>query len=223
MYPTRQKDTIQLSRRPEMNQTELAGIVCARICHDLVGPVGAMVNGADLIGELGLANAGEEMVLVAQSARRAAAMLKFHRLAFGPVGDSAATLARGQMCERVSEVLAGPRVQFTCSALEGPAIGLPEARLLCLMLLAGRAMLGLSGSLKMVLPTSGTLPAAVIAQGDKTGATDDQRRWLAGEPGAAPDSRRVEFALIGPAAAAAGARIELVEGAGELALRAVLV
>jgi histidine phosphotransferase ChpT len=195
----------------------------ARICHDLVDPVGAVVNGADLIAEIGLANAEDEMVLVAQSARRSAAMLKFHRLAFGHDGDPAATLARGQLCGRVSEVLVGPRVQFTCSAPEGPAISLAVARLICLMLLAGRAMLGLSGSLKVVLPTSGALPVAVIAQGDKTGATDDQRRWLAGEPGVAPDSRLVEFALIGPAAAAAGARIELIEAAGQLALRAIPV
>jgi histidine phosphotransferase ChpT len=206
-----------------MHQTELAGIVCARICHDLVGPVGAVVNGTDLIADLGLANAEEEMALVAQSVRRAAAMLKFHRLAFGPAGDSASTLARGLLCERVSEVLAGPRVQFSCSAPEGPAISVAVARLLCLMTLAGRAMLGLSGSLKLVLPTSGAMPVAVIAQGDRTGATDDQRRWLAGAPGAAPESRLVEFALIGPAAAAVGARIELVEGAGQLALRAVSV
>ena len=65
-----------------MNDTELAGIVCARICHDLVSPVGAMVNGADLIGELGTADASDELALVAQSARRAAAMLKFHRMEF---------------------------------------------------------------------------------------------------------------------------------------------
>ena len=193
----------------------------ARICHDLVDPVGAVVNGADLIAEIGLANAEDEMAMVAQSARRAAAMLKFHRLAFGPVGDSTATLSRDQLCERVLEVLAGPRVQLTCSAPEGPAIGLAVARLMSRMLLASRAMLGLSGSLKVVLPTSGALPVAVIAQGEKTGATDDQRRWLAGELGVAPDSRLVEFALIGPAAA--GARIELIEAAGQLALRAIPV
>lgn len=203
-----------------MNQTELAGILCARICHDLVGPVGAIVNGEDLIAELGQANAAEEIALVVQSARRAAAILKFQRLGFGPSGDPVATLSRGQLCERVSDVLAGPRVQFICSAPEGPAIVVPVARLMCLMMLAGRAMLGMSGSLKMVLPITGALPIAVIAQGEKTGATPDQRRWLADEPGTAPESRQIEFALIGQAAAFVGARIELVEGVGQLALRA---
>ena len=108
-------------------------------------------------------------------------------------------------------MLAGPRVQLGWSAPEGPAIALPVARLVCLMLLAGRAMLGMSGTLRVLLPATETLPVAVIAEGAKAHATADQRHWLAGGPGPAPDSRQVEFALAGPAAAA-GARIELIEG-----------
>ena len=203
-----------------MNDTELAGIVCTRICHDLVSPVGAVVNGVDLIREMGGADATEEMAMVEQSARRAAALLKFHRLAFGAVGDRDATMARGQLCERVEGVLAGPRVRLEWSAPQGPPISLPVARLIFLMLLAGRAMLGMSGALKVMLPAGDALPLAVIAEGAKVAATADQRRWLAGGPGPAPDSRQVEFALAGPAAAAAGARIELIEGEGQLALRA---
>ncbi|MCH8166892.1 MAG: hypothetical protein IIC03_03055 [Proteobacteria bacterium] len=206
-----------------MNDTELAGIVCTRICHDLVSPVGAVVNGADLIREMGGADATEEMAMVEQSARRAAALLKFHRLAFGAVGDRDATMARGQLCERVEGVLAGPRVRLEWSAPQGPPISLPVARLIFLMLLAGRAMLGMSGALKVMLPAGDALPLAVIAEGAKAGASADQRRWLAGEPGPAPDSRQVEFALVGPAAVAVGARLKLIEGDGQLALRALPV
>ena len=137
---------------PALAGPDLAGIVCARICHDLVSPVGAVVNGADLIRELGTADATEEMAMVEQSARRAAALLKFHRLAFGAAGDRDATLARGQLRERVEDVLAGRRVQLGWSAPQGPAISLPVARLICLMLLAGRAMLGVSGTLRVGVP-----------------------------------------------------------------------
>ena len=202
---------------------DLAGVVCARICHDLVSPVGAVVNGTDLIRELGPTNAADELAMVEQSALRAAAVLKFHRLAFGAVGDPAATLTRAQLCERVADVLAGPRVELGWSAPEGPAVLLPVARLICLMMLASRAMLGMNGALRVVLPANAALPVAVIIEGEKAGATVDQRRWLAGAAGPAPESRQVEFALLGPAAAAAGARIELIEGEGQLALRALVV
>jgi histidine phosphotransferase ChpT len=206
-----------------MNDTDLAGIVCARICHDLANPVGAIVNGADLIGELETADTSEEIALVAQSARRAAAMLKFHRLAFGAAGDPTASLARAQLSDRVEDVLAGPRVQIGWSAPDGPAVSLPVARLICLMMLAGRAMLGMSGTLKVVLPSSEALPVAVMVAGPNARASAEQRGWLAGTPGPAPESRQVEFALIGAAAAVAGARIELIEGEGELALRGLVV
>jgi histidine phosphotransferase ChpT len=208
---------------PDLAGPDLAGVVAARICHDLVSPVGAIVNGTDLIDELGAAQAADEIAMVALSAQRAAAMLKFHRLAFGAIGDPAATLARGPLCDRVRDVVAGPRVQLICSAPEGAPVGLPAARLICLMMLAGRAMLGMNGTLKAVLPTSESLPIGVIAEGPNAGASADQRRWLAGEPGPAPGPRQVEFALVCLAAAAAGARIELIEGEGQLAIRALAI
>ena len=204
-----------------MTGPELAGLVCARICHDLVSPVGAVVNGADLIAELRGADASDELAMVAQSAARAAAILKFHRLAFGAPGDTNANLTRAQLAERAGDVLAGPRVNLVFIAPEGPALPLPRAQLVCLMLLAARAMLGMNGALRVVLPAGDGLPVAVMAEGESAGATPDQRRWLSDGDGSELNSRQVEFALIGPAAAAAGARLELIEGPGQLALRAV--
>ena len=206
-----------------MTDTELAGLVCARLCHDLVNPIGAVMNGADLIRELGAQDTAEEIRMVEASARRAAALLKFCRLAFGPVASAEATLTRAELRRQAEDVLQGPRTQLEWSAPEGPAIGLPVARLVFLMLLAGRAMQGTGGTLKVVMPSTGSLPLAVIAESGHAQANAEQRRWLAGEPGAAPDSRQVEFALIGPAASASGVRIELIEGNGQLALHSVPV
>ncbi len=42
-----------------MTENALAGLVCARICHDLSSPVGALVNGIDLIRELAPGGAAE--------------------------------------------------------------------------------------------------------------------------------------------------------------------
>ena len=128
-----------------MIDTELAGLVCTRICHDLVGPAGAVVNGVDLIRELGAADTSDELTMVEQSAQRTAALLKFHRMAFGNIGDSQAAITRGELRQQVEDVMAGPRLQLGWSAPDGPAVILPVARMACLMLLAGRALLGLGG------------------------------------------------------------------------------
>jgi len=204
-----------------VTENALAGLVCARICHDLSSPVGALVNGIDLIRELAPEGASEELAMVEQTAARAAALLRFHRLAFGAISDPGARLARQDCRSRAEEALAGPRVSFGWTALEGPPIGAPLARLTCLMLLAARRMLGLGGGLRIVLPALDALPLAVIAEGDRVAVSDEQRRWLAGEIEPLPDSRQVEFALLPMAARAAGARIVLSEGGGQVALRAV--
>lgn len=203
-----------------MDQSNLAGLVCARICHDLGSPVGAVVNGVDLIREIGSGNAAEELEMLGRSAERASALLRFHRLAFGAVRDAHTTLSRDELCERASDVLAGPRVELVCPGPEGPQVGAATARLTALMLLAGRAMLGLSGTLRLVLPADAELPVAVLAEGAKAAASAEQQRWLNDEPGPGPDAPEVEFALLPAAARAAGARLELIEGAGQLALRA---
>jgi histidine phosphotransferase ChpT len=204
-----------------VTESELAGLVCARICHDLSSPVGALVNGVDLVRELAPGEATEELAMVEQTAARAAALLKFHRLAFGAIVDAEARLLRKDLRSRVEEALAGPRVSFGWTALEGPPIATPIARLTCLMLLSARRILGLGGPLRIVLPALDALPLAVIAEGDRVAVSAEQRQWLAGEMHPLPDSRQIEFVLAPLAARNAGARLVLSEGGGQAALRAI--
>ena len=63
---------VKLSRiHLPMNAIELASLMCSRLCHDLMSPVGALNNGIELLAE---------------SARASANKLKFFRLAFGAGG-----------------------------------------------------------------------------------------------------------------------------------------
>lgn len=203
-----------------MDRTELAGLLCARLCHDLGSPVGAVVNGVDLIRELGAAQAGAEFDMLDRSARRAAALLRFHRIAFGAVRDPKSTVTRSELATRAKEVLVGPRIVLTCSVAGGPPLRAAAGRLAALMLLAGRTMLGLRGTLRLVLPPETDLPVEVIAEGERSAASPAQRRWLECGPGLGLDASELEFALIPAAASAVGTRIELIEGEGQLALRA---
>jgi histidine phosphotransferase ChpT len=72
-----------------MSQTEfdLASMLCSRLCHDLLSPVGAMNNGLELLADETDPEMRERcMDLLADSARAAANKLKFFRLAFGAAG-----------------------------------------------------------------------------------------------------------------------------------------
>lgn len=61
---------------------DLAELMAARLCHDLVGPIGAVSNGVELLGDGGPPDP-EVNALIAQSARQASRRLQWFRIAFG--------------------------------------------------------------------------------------------------------------------------------------------
>ncbi|KAF0113321.1 MAG: hypothetical protein FD149_2160 [Rhodospirillaceae bacterium] len=64
------------------NDLETTEMMCTWLCHALAGPVGAMVNGCELLREDGGCD-GETMALLAASATTTAQRLKFFRAALG--------------------------------------------------------------------------------------------------------------------------------------------
>ena len=72
-----------------MSETEIdfASLLCSRLCHDLLSPVGAMNNGLELLADEHDPEMRRRcMDLLAESAKAAADKLKFFRLAFGAAG-----------------------------------------------------------------------------------------------------------------------------------------
>ena len=70
-----------------MNAIDLASLLCSRLCHDLMSPVGALNNGIELMAdEKDPEMRNRCLELLAESARASANKLKFFRLAFGAGG-----------------------------------------------------------------------------------------------------------------------------------------
>jgi histidine phosphotransferase ChpT len=63
---------------------DLAALVSARLCHDLISPMGAIGNGLELLQMAEGRHAGPELALVTDSLATALAKLRFYRVAFGP-------------------------------------------------------------------------------------------------------------------------------------------
>ncbi len=75
---------------------DLAALLCSRVCHDLISPVGAIVNGLEVLEE----SKDEEtkafaMDLIQKSSRTASAKLQFCRIAFGAAGSAGAQIDTG--------------------------------------------------------------------------------------------------------------------------------
>jgi histidine phosphotransferase ChpT len=73
-----------------VNAVDLASLLCSRLCHDLMSPVGALNNGIELLGDETDPEMREKCLeLLGDSARATANKLKFFRLAFGAGGGFA--------------------------------------------------------------------------------------------------------------------------------------
>jgi histidine phosphotransferase ChpT len=75
---------------------ELAALLCSRVCHDLISPVGAIVNGLEVLDDNPKPEDKEfALDLIRKSARTASARLQFCRLAFGAAGSAGAQIDLG--------------------------------------------------------------------------------------------------------------------------------
>ncbi|RJF63766.1 histidine phosphotransferase ChpT [Rhodopseudomonas palustris] len=81
---------------PAPDALELAALLCSRVCHDLISPVGAIVNGLEVLDD---SNKQEDkdfaLDLIRKSAKTASARLQFCRLAFGAAGSAGAQIDLG--------------------------------------------------------------------------------------------------------------------------------
>jgi len=72
---------------------DLASLACSRVCHDVISPVGAIINGLEVLDE----EKDDEMrqvalELIKKSAATASARLQFCRLAYGAAGSAGASI-----------------------------------------------------------------------------------------------------------------------------------
>lgn len=77
-----------------LNGPDLAALLCSRVCHDVISPVGAINNGLELLDEGG--TDADAMDLIRTSALNASVRLKFARLAFGASGSVGASIDTGE-------------------------------------------------------------------------------------------------------------------------------
>lgn len=90
------------------NAVDLASLLCSRLCHDLLSPVGAMTNGLELLAEEKDPEMRKRcMELLEQSARTSADKLKFFRLAFGAAGGFGSSVGIEEPKALMNSLVAG--------------------------------------------------------------------------------------------------------------------
>jgi histidine phosphotransferase ChpT len=194
-----------------LDALDLAALLCSHVCHDLISPTGAIVNGLEVLDE-----AKDEETktfayeLIKKSAATASARLQFCRIAFGAAGSAGAQIDLGD-----AETVARGFIEDgkTKLAWHLPRALLAKNRvklLLNMIIVAGHA-----------IPRGGLLTAEPLGSGDTMGfrivATGLNARvpqavpgLLAGQPdGQAIDAHAVQAFYTGLLARSCGLAVTI--------------
>ena len=93
-----------------LSAPDLAALLCSRVCHDIISPVGAINNGLELLDEGGADE--DAMHLIRASARNASARLQFARIAFGAAGSAGMQIDTGDAESVTSAFLANEKPEL---------------------------------------------------------------------------------------------------------------
>jgi len=96
-----------------MTEIEFSALMVSRVCHDLVGPLGAVINGLEVLEDERDAEMREDALrLVTSSANQALARIQFMRIAFGAAGSAGAELDLNEVGRLMAGLLEGGKVKL---------------------------------------------------------------------------------------------------------------
>lgn len=202
-----------------MDSLDLASLLCSRLCHDLMSPVGALNNGIELLADEDDPDMREKCLeLVGESARTSANKLKFFRLAFGAAGGFGDSIDTGEARAALEGMFgAEKRIELGWMVAE-PKLPKGALKLLLnLALIAGDALVR-GGRLDVGGErTDGSLDLAIRAEGPRVIVDPALREMLvSGQGESAVEPRTAGAYLAHALAQEAGGTIQLSDPADEL-------
>ncbi|HWI86483.1 MAG TPA: histidine phosphotransferase family protein [Sphingomonas sp.] len=202
------------------SSVEFASLLCSRLCHDLLSPVGSMNNGLELLAdEEDPDMRARVMELLADSARASADRLKFFRLAFGAGGGFGETIDANEVKAAVAGLVRGnARIELGW-LVEVPVIPKTAAKILLNLAMVAFDALVRGGRLDIGFENG---EVVVRAEGARIVLDREIRNVLAEGQGAV-SSRTSAAWLIRKLADEEAGRVELADNEeGVLLLAAVL-
>ncbi|MDT3684082.1 MAG: histidine phosphotransferase family protein [Pseudorhodoplanes sp.] len=140
-----------------LESLDLAALLCSRVCHDLISPVGAIVNGLEVMEDDNDQETKDfALELIKKSVKTASARLQFCRLAFGAAGSAGAQIDLGDAEKVARGFMEDDKTKLTWN--------LPR-----LLLAKNRVKL----LLNMLIIAGQTIPRGGVVTVDPIGTNDD--------------------------------------------------
>jgi histidine phosphotransferase ChpT len=203
-----------------LSDLDLSALLCSRVCHDIISPVGAIANGIEVLDEADNDEEMRQMALdmIRSSSRQATAKLKFCRIAFGAAGSAGSLVDLNEAGDVARAFVGEEKVKLEWRA---PPENRPklEVKLLLNMLLL--AMAGIPRGGTITVSAEGRSFAA-RAQGERAKIPDNIAAVIEGAVDPATlDARLVQPYYAKRLATSAGLCLSMMTDGADVVIAAV--
>ena len=194
-----------------LNSLDLAALLSSRVCHDVISPVGAIVNGLEVLEEeKDQEMRGHALALIKSSAQEASSRLQFCRLAFGAAGSKGSSIDTGDAENVARQLLADERTRLDWNV---PRVLLPKnkVKLLLNLCLIADASIPRGGDISISAKgEDDDMSFHVQAKGVNARVTPGVASLLSGEPeDGSVDARAIQAYYAGLVARSCGLEVSL--------------
>jgi histidine phosphotransferase ChpT len=189
-----------------LDALDLAALLSSRVCHDVISPVGAIINGLEVLeDEKDAEMRGHALDLIKSSAEEASARLQFCRLAFGAAGSKGASIDTGDAEHVARQLFADERTRLEWK-LPRALMAKNKVKLLLNLCLIADMAIPRGGALTISGAGEGDdVSFRVEAKGPNARLAPEVARLLAGESDEATlDARAIQAYYAGLVAQACG-------------------
>lgn len=200
---------------------ELAALISSKICHDVIGPVGAIYNGLEIFDQDNDVEAKNYALDVIRNVtEQASARLQFARFAFGAAGSAGALIDLGT-AEQISHGLIGQgKHRLNWRGLSGH-MAKDKVKLLLNLIQAAITALPKGGDIDVLM--GGTIEApSFLVRCRGAGARPPQylTEFVAGQKPPALDALTVQAYYTWRLAGSSGMRLEILKDGADILLTA---
>ncbi len=216
--------TATLSQRVEPGDLEIAALISSKIVHDVIGPVGAIYNGIEILDADDDAEAKTyAMKVIRDVTEQASARLQFARFAFGAAGSAGAQIDL-RTAEQISKGFVG-QVKHRLDWKIAPGyMGKDKVKLLLNLVASAITALPRGGDIEVSMAGSFEMPSFVL-RCKGTGARSPQHlaEFISGEQVPALDAMTIQAYYTWRLAGTANMQIGITKDGADIVLAAVQI
>jgi len=207
-----------------VSPADLAALLSARLCHDLIGPIGAMTSAVSVFDDPDAADMRDDAVdLIRDSAEKARARLEFSRLAFGAGGSAPGVIELPALKRLAGDMYDGGKTRLEWR-VEGGGLPKRAARVLLNLVLLAVESTPRGGEARIEASESGgESRLRVVATGERARLLPAAAEAISGlEPDGGFDGRSIQPYYIFLILQEVGGRVDAHSGDDRVELTALV-